>query len=79
MSVIPAASDELLAGAYAGAKLLVYPSFSEGFGLPPLEAMSLDCPVVASRTSPSRKSAAMRRFTLIPPTNTGLIGNCCGR
>jgi len=30
---------------------LVYPSFSEGFGLPPLEAMSLDCPVLASRAS----------------------------
>jgi glycosyltransferase involved in cell wall biosynthesis len=45
----PAVSDELLAEAYAGAKLFVYPSFSEGFGFPPLEAMSLGCPVLASR------------------------------
>ena len=48
---IPRVSDELLAEAYAGARLLVYPSLWEGFGLPPLEAMSLDCPVVACRAS----------------------------
>ena len=48
---IPTVSDALLAEAYAGAKLFVYPSFNEGFGFPPLEAMSLGCPVLASRTS----------------------------
>jgi glycosyltransferase involved in cell wall biosynthesis len=32
----------------AGAKLFVYPSTYEGFGLDPLEAMSVGCPVVAS-------------------------------
>ena len=46
---MPRVSDELLAEAYAGAKLFVYPSLSEGFGIPPLEAMSLECPVLASR------------------------------
>ena len=33
---------------YHGAKLFVYPSFYEGFGFPPLEAMSYGIPVVAS-------------------------------
>jgi glycosyltransferase involved in cell wall biosynthesis len=33
---------------YAGARLLVQPSFEEGFGLPVLEAMSLGVPVVAA-------------------------------
>ncbi|HUI83602.1 MAG TPA: glycosyltransferase family 1 protein [Candidatus Binatia bacterium] len=42
-------SDELLAEAYAAARLFVYPSLNEGFGFPPLEAMSLGCPVLASR------------------------------
>ena len=46
---IPVASDSLLAEAYAGAKLFVYPSLWEGFGLPPLEAMAAGCPVLASR------------------------------
>ncbi|HTV66375.1 MAG TPA: glycosyltransferase family 1 protein [Bryocella sp.] len=48
---LPKVSDEVLAEAYAGARLFVYPSFNEGFGFPPLEAMSLGCPVLASGVS----------------------------
>ena len=44
-------SDEVLAGLYQNALCLIYPSFYEGFGLPPLEAMQLSCPVIASNTS----------------------------
>jgi glycosyltransferase involved in cell wall biosynthesis len=41
--------DDVLLGAfYRGASCLVYPSRYEGFGIPPLEAMVRDCPVVAS-------------------------------
>lgn len=36
---------------YNSAKLLVYPSFYEGFGLPPLEAMSCGTPVIVSNVT----------------------------
>lgn len=36
---------------YQGAELFVYPSLFEGFGLPPLEAMALGTPVVASNAA----------------------------
>ena len=42
-------SDEMLAILYSGAKALVYPSKYEGFGLPPLDAMALGCPVITTR------------------------------
>jgi glycosyltransferase involved in cell wall biosynthesis len=49
--VVPPGTDQALAGAYAHAAALVYPSTYEGFGLPLLEAMSQGCPVVASRAT----------------------------
>jgi glycosyltransferase involved in cell wall biosynthesis len=42
------ANDHQLAMLYRNASCLVYPSIYEGFGLPPVEAMSLNCPVIAS-------------------------------
>jgi glycosyltransferase involved in cell wall biosynthesis len=40
--------DRELDGVYAGAELFVYPSLCEGFGLPLLEAMERDVPVLSS-------------------------------
>ena len=44
-------SDEVLTGLYQRAIAFVYPSLYEGFGIPPLEAMSFDCPVACSSVS----------------------------
>ncbi|MBU0578080.1 glycosyltransferase family 4 protein [Patescibacteria group bacterium] len=44
------AEGDLLA-LYQGALAYVFPSFYEGFGLPPLEAMQCGTPVIASNTS----------------------------
>ena len=44
-------SQEMLADLYRNATLYVFPSFYEGFGLPPLEAMSYGLPVTASNST----------------------------
>jgi glycosyltransferase involved in cell wall biosynthesis len=41
-------SDQALAAHYRAAAAFIFPSMYEGFGLPPLEAMSHGCPVVCS-------------------------------
>lgn len=41
-------TDDDLKALYSNAALLLFPSHYEGFGWPPLEAMSCGCPVVAS-------------------------------
>ncbi len=41
--------DATLAGLYRRSLALVFPSLYEGFGIPVVEAMSVGCPVVASR------------------------------
>ncbi len=43
-----AADDEDLHSLYTHAQALLFPSLMEGFGLPPLEALSCGCPVIAS-------------------------------
>jgi glycosyltransferase involved in cell wall biosynthesis len=45
------ADDDDLSAIYSGATAFVYPSFYEGFGLPPLEAMQCGVPVITSNTS----------------------------
>jgi glycosyltransferase involved in cell wall biosynthesis len=42
-------SDRALRAIYARATLFCFPSLDEGFGMPPLEAMALGIPVIASR------------------------------
>ncbi|MRT50496.1 glycosyltransferase family 1 protein [Raoultella sp. RIT712] len=41
-------TDEELVKLYQGAKAFIFPSFYEGFGIPPLEAQSCGCPVISS-------------------------------
>jgi len=61
--------DSILAGLYRSASVFVYPSLYEGFGIPPLEAMNFDCPVVCSDASsiPEVVGDAAERFDPYDP------------
>ena len=44
-------NDDVLNAYYAAAAAFIYPSRYEGFGIPPLEAMAQNCPVICSDSS----------------------------
>lgn len=48
---IPKVTEDKMPLLYAAAKVLLYPSFYEGFGLPILEAMAVGTPVITSNVS----------------------------
>ena len=47
---VPHVSEPLLQNLYLKAKALIFPSHVEGFGWPPLEAASVGCPVITTKT-----------------------------
>lgn len=63
-----------LAGLYAAAACLVYPSLYEGFGLPVLEAMACGTPVVTSNVSALPEVAGDAALYVDPYDTAGLAG-----
>jgi glycosyltransferase involved in cell wall biosynthesis len=55
---------------YQAAQALLFPSLYEGFGLPVLEALYLECPVIAAEI-PSVVEITGSAATLLPPTEVG--------
>lgn len=60
--------DEQLVDLYFSAKCLIVPSLFEGFGLPVLEAMLCDCPVIGSSGGGTGEVISNARF-LFDPTD----------
>ena len=58
------------------AKVLVLPSFIEGFGLPAVEAAACGCPVIATRNSPLPELLGDRQLYITPGRNeiAGALG-----
>ena len=48
--ILDKVSESSLARLYKNAMATIFPSFTEGFGWPPLEAKALGCPVITSKT-----------------------------
>jgi glycosyltransferase involved in cell wall biosynthesis len=63
---------------YRHARLFVYPSYMEGFGIPALEAMSCGCPVLTSNTS-SLPEVVHYPEMMFDPQDTDEIAAMCLR
>lgn len=61
----PASFPELI-GLYQQASLFVFPSFAEGFGIPPLEAIEFGCPVLCSNTTAMAEFKFPKEWTFNP-------------
>ncbi|AMV26610.1 D-inositol 3-phosphate glycosyltransferase [Gemmata sp. SH-PL17] len=58
--------DEDLPALYAGAEALLYPSFYEGFGMPPVEAMACGTAAVTSTADAVREVVGTNALTIDP-------------
>lgn len=66
-------SDEDLRLLYKKARVFVFPSLFEGFGLPVLEAMACKCPVICSDIPPLREISNGNAFYFNPNSLADLI------
>ena len=65
-------NDDLISLFYQNARLFIYPSKYEGFGLPILESFSNNCPVICSNTS-SLPEVGGEAVSYFDPNDTGSI------
>ena len=59
-------NDQKLHEHYLNATALIYPSKNEGFGFPPLEAMSFGCPVISSNNTAILEATNLPEYSFDP-------------
>lgn len=72
--LLPNVADADLPALYSGAALFVFPSYYEGFGLPPLEAMACGAPVLCARASSLPEVVGDGALTFDPASADDLAG-----
>ena len=69
---VPSVSDDELASLYRNARALLFPSMYEGFGLPVLEALAHECPVICGHVSSLPEIAKDAAFYFDPSSMESL-------
>jgi glycosyltransferase involved in cell wall biosynthesis len=64
-------TDKQIQQLYRKADLLLFPSYYEGFGWPPIEAMAMGCPVVCSNAGSLREIVGDAAVTYSPEDEVG--------
>ncbi len=64
--IFDSGNDYKLANYYLNATALIYPSKNEGFGFPPLEAMSYGCPVISSNNRAILEATDLAEYAFDP-------------
>ncbi len=59
-------NDKKLSELYMNSRALIYPSKNEGFGFPPLEAMSYGCPVITSNNDAILEATGLNEYSFDP-------------
>jgi glycosyltransferase involved in cell wall biosynthesis len=66
-------SDDVLSAAYRRARVVVFPTLHEGFGLPVVEALSYGVPVITSDFGSTREIGAGQGAVLVDPEDVGQL------
>jgi glycosyltransferase involved in cell wall biosynthesis len=72
---LPALEEEDLRQFYGAADVLLFPSFYEGFGWPPLEAMGSGCPVISTTCASLAEVVGDAALTLHDPNDHGRMAD----